>query len=81
MKRGPEVTKLKSYFNSCFVTFSFGLFSKTRSTAISKVSYKVIVVKRLQASYEIKKTIITAYLLYFFTKNKGIFSTMLFWDN
>ena len=64
MKRGPEVTKLKSWFNSCFVTFSCGLFSKTRSTAISKVSCKVILVKRLQASYEIKKRslLLTCYI-------------------
>ena len=55
MKWVPDVAKLKSCFNSHFVTFSCGLFSKISSTAISIVSCKGMLVKRLQTSYETKK--------------------------
>ena len=56
MKWVPDVAKLKSCFNSRFVTFSCGLCSNISSTAISIVSCKVTVMKRLQASDETKKT-------------------------
>ena len=79
MKQVPDVVKLKSCFNSCFVTFSCGLFSKISLATTSIVSCKGILVKSLQTSYEIKK--LSAYLLYFFPKTKQIFSTMLLWDN
>ena len=55
MKWVPDIAKLKSCFNSRFVTFSCGLFSKISSTAISIVSCKGMLVKRLQASHETKK--------------------------
>ena len=55
MKWVPDLTKLKSCFNSPFVNFSYGLFSKISTTAISIVSCKGILVKRLQASYETKE--------------------------
>ena len=48
MKWLPDVAKLKS-------CFSCGLFSKISATAISVVSCKGILVKRLQTSYETKK--------------------------
>ena len=55
MKCVPDVAKLKICFSSCFVTFSCGIFLKISSTVISIVSCKGIDVKRLQATYEIKK--------------------------
>ena len=51
----PNVAKLKSCFNSRFVTFSCRLFSKISSAAILILSSKGILVKRLQTSYETKK--------------------------
>ena len=44
----PDVAKSKSCFNLRFVTFSCGLFSKISSIAITIVSCKGILVKRLQ---------------------------------
>ena len=52
---GTWGSKIKSYFNLCLVIFSCGLFSKISSTAISIFSCKVMLVKRLQTSYETKK--------------------------
>ena len=55
MKWVPDVAKLKSCFNSRFVTFNCGLFWKISSTAIWIVICKGILVKRLQTSHETKK--------------------------
>ena len=55
MKWVTDVAKLQSCFNSRFVTFSCRLFSKISSTAISIVSCKGILMKRLKTSYETKK--------------------------
>ena len=80
MKWVPDVTRLKSCFNSHFVTFSYALFSKIISTAASIVSCKGILVKRLKMSYE-TKNYYYCLLMYFSTKTKQIFCTILFWDN
>ena len=55
MKSIPDVAKQKSCFNSCFMSFSYGLFSKISSNAISVVSGKGVLVEGLQTSYETKK--------------------------
>ena len=54
---GTRFSKLahEQMFNSCFVIFSGGWFSKLSFTAISIVSFKSMLVKRLQTSYETKE--------------------------
>ena len=55
MKSVSYVAELKICFNSFFVIFSCRLFSKVSATAISFASYRGILVRRLQTSYETKK--------------------------
>ena len=81
MKRVLDIAKLKICFNSRFVSFSYGLFSKTSSTAISIVSCNVILVKDCRHHAELKDYRYHLPVVFFYIQrlNESL-AQYFFWD-